>query len=387
MLHFTFSPLSPVLLWYLQQLNFYSFRKIKYSDTLRIDPDLEKETANYWRFKHESFQRGKPQLLGAIKRMQGASKEGPAAGGTGMLSVHPQIVKSNNKINGDTAAEVQTLKLRIEEMTKNIDELTALVKEVSLKQEEQDDHTGASVGYKRKKLTVEPPASAAWSEAYPYVQDEVRPDEMVSAMDLDDMIALPVASMPSIPESVSPVRETSSSTQVSDLEFVDTLFTAFKEEQEGDDDVLFLDSDVEAQPQRLPNNMVPRASTDNNRPDAELMRRLSDALMLLPKETQEMIVNRLIAAITSTDFVADVGSTGSKSCATSRNGTNVALENVVVEVPHTEEEEKAPYPLAAVTLTALLKHYTSKLQRGESLAASSKSVSVAKSIPVIPVHA
>jgi hypothetical protein len=56
---------------FVRQLNFYSFRKIKYADTIRIDPQLEAETANYWRFRHEKFQKGKPELLIEIKRMTG----------------------------------------------------------------------------------------------------------------------------------------------------------------------------------------------------------------------------------------------------------------------------------------------------------------------------
>ena len=55
-----------------QQLNFYSFRKIKYNDTIRIDPVKEKETANFWRFRHEKFRRGQPAMLSDIKRMNGA---------------------------------------------------------------------------------------------------------------------------------------------------------------------------------------------------------------------------------------------------------------------------------------------------------------------------
>ena len=54
-----------------QQLNFYQFRKIKYVDSIRIDPKLEAETANYWRFRHEYFQRGRPDLLSEIKRLNG----------------------------------------------------------------------------------------------------------------------------------------------------------------------------------------------------------------------------------------------------------------------------------------------------------------------------
>ena len=56
---------------FVRQLNFYGFRKIKYADTIRIDPKLEAATANFWRFRHEKFQRGKPEQLIDIKRSNG----------------------------------------------------------------------------------------------------------------------------------------------------------------------------------------------------------------------------------------------------------------------------------------------------------------------------
>ena len=52
---------------FVRQLNFYSFRKIKTNDSIRIDPELEKATANFWRFFHPKFQRGRPDLLKDIK--------------------------------------------------------------------------------------------------------------------------------------------------------------------------------------------------------------------------------------------------------------------------------------------------------------------------------
>ena len=55
---------------FVRQLNFYSFRKIK-DDALRIDIEEEKKTAQYWRFRHDKFQRGKPELLLEMKRMAG----------------------------------------------------------------------------------------------------------------------------------------------------------------------------------------------------------------------------------------------------------------------------------------------------------------------------
>jgi len=49
-----------------RQLNFYGFRKLR-SDPI-LTSDVDPATACYVRFYHESFQKGKPELLQTIKR-------------------------------------------------------------------------------------------------------------------------------------------------------------------------------------------------------------------------------------------------------------------------------------------------------------------------------
>lgn len=323
---------------FLQQLNFYAFRKIKYSDTIRIDPKLEAETANYWRFRHEHFQRGKPHLLTEIKRMNGSSAKAASSTKT-TTTFTPKAADAAVSVE-----EVRSLKKKIAEMSKSIDDLTAMVEKVSLKQDERED----TLVHKRTK--VEPVTMS--------MAEDVRPDEMLSTMELEEMaVALPVASMP---DPMPMVREESLDSQLSDNAFVDQLFDAFKEE---DDDVLVLDG----------------PSVDENRPDPELMRRLGDALMLLPREIQEMIVDRLIAAITTTDLVDDrvVAALSDETKKVIVSGKALP----VLQTPLAEEKrEPAGLPLAAATLAALLHHYNSQVQGKSPKHAQ-------KSIPVIPVHA
>jgi hypothetical protein len=225
------------LLFRVQQLNFYSFRKIKYNDSVRIDPKTEEETANYWRFRHENFQRDKAHLLTQVKRTNAKS----AAPKT--VTTKP-LEQANNEKETSNNSEVQALKQKMEQMSKNMKELTAMVQQVSLKQEED------VVGNKRIR----------WADA--------EPDVPVS-MDLDMMEALPV-------------QET---TCMSDDELFDQLFLAFNEEGDDDDDLIETEQDDCSQ-------------NNKNRPNAALMSRLGDALALLPTSLQEMIVDRLIAAIT-----------------------------------------------------------------------------------------
>lgn len=364
-----------------QQLNFYSFRKIKYADTIRIDPELEKETANYWRFRHENFQRGKPNLLTEIKRMNGQKSTTTTNGTNSNSSTTNNTTAKTTVKEEDTKSEVQVLKKRIEEMTKNIDKLTNMVEKVSLKQEapvpygnheSSEDSSPDAVtapGNKRKKVAPE---------------DDVRPDEMMSGMDLEDEMDIPAPEMPS-PMPLSPESSNATElTQISDNEFVDQLFTAFKEDEveEVFEEAFKLDAPLEAPLLALPPVVAPKVAYNKNGPDTELMTRLGDALMLLPRETQEMIVDRLIAAITSTDSLENVSWSPKASLkeAPVKPTKVVSMKLPPSAVPQSPpDQQEAQLPLAAATLAALLHHYSAQL-KGKS------PHNMEKTIPVIPVH-
>eukprot|EP00429_Kryptoperidinium_foliaceum_P029352 CAMPEP_0176141694 /NCGR_PEP_ID=MMETSP0120_2-20121206/72057_1 /TAXON_ID=160619 /ORGANISM="Kryptoperidinium foliaceum, Strain CCMP 1326" /LENGTH=430 /DNA_ID=CAMNT_0017477847 /DNA_START=465 /DNA_END=1757 /DNA_ORIENTATION=- len=275
---------------FVRQLNFYAFRKIKYADTIRIDPKLEAETANYWRFRHEKFQRGHPELLTEIKRMNGqkqaAAPKKTQAGSGGASQAQAVIPVAMQQENNALKSEVSNLKQRIDAMTKNIDELTSMVQKVTLATKvPEEDAVKSSNTNKRSKVQdpvedeqqILTPDESRSSNAPQAILDspDLAPSNAM-AMELD---ALPLP--PSIPSPL-PVEDrpdVSSGTELSDEGFVDQLFTAFKTE-----DLL-----------EMPTDNVPK----DNRPRPELMNRLSDALSALPRDIQELIVERLIQAITS----------------------------------------------------------------------------------------
>ena len=347
-----------------QQLNFYSFRKIKYADTIRIDRKLEAETANYWRFRHEKFQRGHPEWLADIKRMnshkqqQKSPKQSPAK-----LPAPPAAVTTDKDSNA-LKSEVTSLKQRIEVMTKNIDQLTSLVQKVTLTQKENEkpepaEETTVEVGSKRKKM----------DESVDIPELPV-PDEMVSnveKMDVEEDVPMP----PSIPSPISVAeeeRESSGSSELSDEGFVDQLFTVFKTE-----DFEFADS--------LPT----REKQNDNRPAPALMDKLSDALSLLPREIQEMIVNRLIDSITSPKQIQESISAahclGDVKAGTLGNGSPGSQSRGQPDedaAPQTQPD--VGLPLAAATLAALLAQYGQQVPK-------SKQQQAHKTLPVIPVHA
>ena len=309
-----------------------------------IDKKLEAETANYWRFKHDKFQRGKPELLTEIKRSNGQTSTTSGGGKTE---------------DANLKSEVTTLKKRIEAMTKNIDDLTSLVEKVTLN---QDIPMKEEVGNKRKKVEL-------------VKFDNIRPDEAFSAgmVDLDeDLTILPEAPLSAVPSQAPPRRQASELSQLSDDDFVDHLFTAFGNEDGG-----------ASLGELTPMELEPPRSMDekDNSPDPELMNRLSDALTLLPREVQEMIVNRLIASITGTASLdKDIGSAVTSLADTKKKA---ATPSQVPPSPvlGAKPEQEVPISLAAATLAAFLSHY------GTTVKDKAVQKSLQKAAVPIPIHA
>merc|ERR1712224_670550 len=106
---------------------------------------LEAATANYWRFFHPKFQRGKPEWLQEIKRSSstprgsGGSKKGSGAGKTATPDASSSSGAALGKENSELKSEVTSLKERIEAMNKNIDMLTTMVQNVSMAQKAKTD--------------------------------------------------------------------------------------------------------------------------------------------------------------------------------------------------------------------------------------------------------
>lgn len=358
---------------FVRQLNFYGFRKIKYADTIKIDAKLEAETANFWRFRHEKFIRGKSELLIEIKRSNGHQTAAPKPAPT------PMPVKSSSLPTEDSGvlkSEVTSLKERIEAMTKNIDELTSMVQKVTLKQEEQEikEEPPVEVGAKRKKVESVASLQVRTDAA------TVRPDAAVSAMELDDFAVLDHVTFPPLPPAQVGSRQTSESetSKLTDNDFVDHLFTAFGEEDNLDN--LLTDAPMKENTQE-----------DENAPDPRLMHKLSDALKMLPKEMQEMIVDRLVDNIVGTDSMEkNVKAASALTDATIKPvtvGSNASLNQVppspVLEArPSPPSELKLPMPLAAATLAALLTQYSEAVNNNKDKSVLTKEEALPRAIPI-----
>jgi len=422
---------------FVRQLNFYAFRKIKTNDSIRIDAALEAATANYWRFFHPKFQRGKPEWLQDIKRSSstprgsGSSKKSAVATKTTTPDAAPSSGATLGKENSELKSEVTTLKERIEAMNKNIDMLTTMVQNVSMAQKgktDEDSTSKVNENNKRVKTELQMPACV--------------PDEPSSSIEVPDVApSMPSPASFGAADTIPPsnpleagnvrhtdmfLRETSRTSDLSDEGFVDTLFTAFKGDEESDDvmgDVIDLAAgpDVDTDSMKLNDspwlNSSPLADSTsddidvgkNRRPSEELMNRLSDALSLLPREIQELIVDRLIQAITSPkeireslqvsealkDAVTTVTtdrlptsvpqsprrvalSCDDSAMMTDDDRSTAAASVVPAASPSPKPVPNPSLPLAAATLAALLSQYGKEPQCAAAVVAATN--------VLIPVH-
>ena len=287
---------------FVRQLNFYSFRKLKYVDTIRLDPQLEASTKNYWRFHHPCFQRGQPQLLAKIKRMTAQQSRAATEKESKKTAAIANTTSSNDNGNGNVngsetngkeaermKTEIDHLKAKLEEMNKNVTELTTMVQKVTLKEnkKESKDQVQADTteveapGAKRKKMETKVASTDTTSFPEPILSTSEcmsnsnstiqKPDialsnnfDMDMNMDVlvpsfldsantNDMMDLELATpapgqIPNSKEN-SIASTTSTATSSTNQDFVDQLFTAFQEEDDDSaQDDLWMMSNTDALP-------------------------------------------------------------------------------------------------------------------------------------------
>jgi len=120
---------------FVRQLNFYGFRKIK-SDPLRLRDAAVDCESKFWKFRHEKFQRGRPDLLSEIRK-----------------SNHTEA--ADKKEVDQLRSEVQDLRSRINSMAKDMEKLTALL-HAAAPALAAEVFTTSSVPTKKRKITPLP---------------------------------------------------------------------------------------------------------------------------------------------------------------------------------------------------------------------------------------
>ena len=425
---------------FVRQLNFYGFRKVKFSDSLRIDRAKEAKTAKYWRFRHDSFRRGRKDLLPEIKRNPSSSAAAHAARAAATkppadAAAPPVAPAKGGAPAGEVAGlrtEVRELRQKIASMSVNMDELTDMVKKVAVGDDDEEVRKGGGVspvvssgnlaklaeseaarpGNKRKKMDGQTATKQQDADGLSLISDwqsssaDALPDWHMSSSDLAEMTPLakvaplPLGSGPHLPELVAsaPLPAVASSPPPSDEEFVDDLFMAFAEDRD-------IFTGIEGDLERINDSTAHRdgpaqsdaeyGKTNDNKPCPQVMQRIEASLSTLPRDMHEMVANRLIDAISETRPIAESAGALFPTPTPARAASPLTIPQDVASAvtPRSVDKEvrdgglaapSLPLPVAVAALKTILSEYGVALEcKGVTRAQKE----FAKSLPVVPVHA
>jgi hypothetical protein len=281
---------------------------------------------------------------------------------------------------------MKELRQRVAVMSKSIDELTDLVKNVSVKEGETVVSPVEMEGGKKRRMAAAMPnpwAGATIEEGDE--NDSIMVDDIFAGMDsVDDFSGEIVPDMA--------FSSPSSSPSLSDDDFVDDLFQAF-----ADEDAIGLEG-----------GNLKTDEEDPNRPDPKLMKRIEDSLSTIPRDMHEMVASRLIDAISSAKPIAEAASSLfcpsqqrsmiDRSISVDERDDDTVMDGTAVDprVTTPNASPTIPLPIAVATLKTILAEYgvsiecstTTRCVPCKDVYASTSGRSFTKSLlPVVPMHA
>lgn len=346
---------------FVRQLNFYGFHKIRYSDSLKIDPKLEKETANYWRFHNPNFKRGRPDLLVEIRRGKG-QQNNEQVNNDGASSPEQQ-----NQEVGTLKKEMKELKDKVAKMTTTLDELSNMVSNINMN---NDTATEEISGTKKRRVTSDPVqetvvVDSAMNEEF--VFDGI--PEFPCTKPLDDALEFSPSDMFIDPLEPIGERQATMST-VDSTQFVDDLMQVYEMDsvcappQEENNDLMNLPlvpepvlSSSNSIVQKPPSAVLVQEESQNssNELDPQLKKKLNDTLCVLPVPMQEMLVDKIVTSIMSSDVFQNHSSNASntdnsvpKEVAIKTEENSTLSPCPSVDLPPIPSMESTP-PVAATT--------------------------------------
>lgn len=289
---------------FVRQLNFYGFRKVRteaiFFDKTSVRSQVE---AKFWRFQHEKFLRGKPELL--VQMRKDFSK--PA---------------NNNKEVETLKDQVSALQQKLSTMESSITQLTEKVSKVTISSPSQVSEADMKkrkiykvTGQQAQLVTPELVLSSASKE------NDSKDDIVIDPNIIFDENRLPLLEFDEL--------------DIDLLQHID------------DDDIMEGDNVLSA----LPVDDDEISSLDHSRVDPHLMHRVHDCLAILPRPMQELFVDRLVSAVTGSQVEVTPDPVKSAS-------PPMVVENVITSVKETPKSTEAAaaltLPLAVATLNALL---------------------------------
>jgi hypothetical protein len=281
---------------FVRQLNFYGFRKIK-SDPLRIKDAASDAESKYWKFRHEKFQRGRPDLITEIRksnRTEAADKQ------------EVDVLRN----------ELKDLKAKMCTMNSEMEKMATLIASVMQQQQQQQQlqqqqlqqqqvrPTAFAPEPKKRKLSHD---SAFLNDPTMPVPVRSEPLRKVTSMEKDllganDLMPIGIGEFPSRHSRgnlLAPGRIASIASFTStDEHILSSLFAL-----ESSDDV-----NVIRQPKQVGNQQnfqfelkreKPQLAANSGEPDEALMKRLRISISVLPRNLQEMFVERIVTFMTN----------------------------------------------------------------------------------------
>lgn len=340
---------------FVRQLNFYGFRKIK-SDPLRIRDAANDEESKFWKFRHEKFQRGRPDLLTEIRKSnhtEAADKQ--------------EVEHLKN--------EVTDLKQRCANMSQEMEKMASLV--ANIMQNQHFQQPNGMQAAKRRKLQASPVKSSSSD----LLNDPIMPIPVSSNMlnksqsvleaellgnannkmplTLDTPATTAQAQPPGPPRNGNLRNPSVSSFTSTDEEILSSLFAL-----ESSDDVNVV---KEGRPKNLQNFQFPekKGTTSSSETEGDLMKKLRTAISVLPENLQEMFVDRIVTFMTNPEsFKKQVDAISNLAAAAAAEANN--------QVGKANVDANQSNALATAVLSAWLTRYGAQPTRGSPLQAASQ---------------
>ncbi len=276
---------------FVRQLNFYGFRKIK-SDSIRINDD-DDESSKWWRFKHESFIRGRMDLLKEIRKA--------------------------NQVNAADQEEVDKLKEEVFYLRSEMSRLSDIVDLMAgtLRQITGRDFSAEEPSIKRRKFEADHVSSSPDEASFTDCDEPVHPevsllDPMVSDSDLLMEDFSPAYQASTITPSATKVERSQSA------DIIECMFDFINDDNSvgpnGSSDQ-YLDQTLSPIKSGFQPDPV-ESFSDYNRCvsyndessdlgpgqlDPKLSMKLNNAISMLPKSLQDSFVERIVEKIANPD--------------------------------------------------------------------------------------
>lgn len=344
---------------FVRQLNFYGFRKIK-SDSIRLAED-DDESLKWWRFKHENFIRGRPDLLKEIRKA--------------------------NQVNAADQQEVDALKREVSYLRDELESMQGLVQQMAsmLQQMTGREFSVETPSNKKRKIEAErvgslPAPEQPLEQSLTGCDEAMHPevsllDPLVSDADLlvEDF---PVEYQPG---AVTPPTERVQRCRSADL--VESMFDFV-----GDEEDSGAQDGSNATPPPANSGFHPDCvnsscafnrsvscgedtSSQSGELDPKLAEKLNGAVSMLPKSLQETFVERIVENIASPDaYQKHVDAVSVLATAAAIEAQNQTMQsNAQADAGHSDgtpstklsmnNQSELTLPVAAAALGAFLAKY------------------------------